>query len=834
MSLLPRSLFRLRKPILIQQRFINCLQSRRSLNGIAWVVGTIGFGFIPLSAFAQSPITSLNASYVQGSTTTLTTTVASPSGSSGTIGASNSSTTLTFGSTTTNDLYIKTFGATVGGVAKTFNFGGLTTNIYIRRKDNSTTSGIRQLGFFERISGTSLKSSYAPDTETILRSQTINRGTDNTFVNTGNSAGNNSNIERIDFVTPAGLKASTDPTQINDIGFLILERNGNDSVKIAAITGVDAFGTPTSFGPVVTQVASGWGKVGPNIDYMVMRKDPSDANWRPSDVGTQQITGIYFSLGSLGVVAGQTIYGYSVIPADVTATGAALLDWMSTNYPTTTPDGGTTGLDLMAGGGVFTTHTISGTVFQDLNGSKLQDNGELVTTLSGLNAVLLDATGKVLQVVPVLASNGTYKFTGVAATAIPGFSDAPYKVMITTTNPTIGSTGVTPIAPAGYLYTGENRNGVIDSAVDGTQTVSVSGTHPITGQPDSTNTPKVDFGIQKPPTAIAAAVASQSNPGGTTTVNIPPSSFNTSTDDGTVEQYRITAFPNNVTSLTIGTTTYTSTTFPAVGVTVLASDLNTIKIDPVDGTVTVEIPFKAIDNAGAESANTATISVPFTNVVVSPPELILLKRITKINGSTVGKAANGTSIDLTQVVPQPDRTETIRNESGDATNPLDLAGNPTGIKWPTPNYPQGSTDAGVIKTGDLIEYTIYFLSIGGRSVTNANLCDWIPKNTVFEPNTYGIGKGIQLAIGSIIHTLTNVPDSDRGEFFNPDAVLPATYPAGATSLLKCQTPLGQEGAVVVNLVKSTLPAPDNQLPNATATSTAANSYGFIRFVSKVK
>ena len=179
--------------------------------------------------------------------------------------------------------------------------------------------------------------------------------------------------------------------------------------------------------------------------------------------------------------------------------------------------------------------------------------------------------------------------------------------------------------------------------------------------------------------------------------------------------------------------------------------LNTIKVDPVDGAVSVVISFKAIDNAGKESANTANAIVPFTaSVVTPPPELILLKRITKINSPTTGKKADGTPIDLTLVVAQPDNAATPRDESNDATNP----------NWVV-NYPKGAIDGGVIQSGDLVEYTIYFLSAGGKPVTNANFCDWVPKNTAFVPDTYGLGRGIQLAIAPTPSNSTACPPLEQ-------------------------------------------------------------------------
>jgi uncharacterized repeat protein (TIGR01451 family) len=856
MSLLPQSLFRLRKPTLIQQRFINFLRSRRSLNGIVWVVGTIGvqvgtIGLLAIGeslstqqiALAQSNITNVTATYTnvteQSFTTAKTAVPCEPS----TMGICGATSTLTFGKGVNNDLQI----TSVTTASGTFSFRKLSDRITVNRINNTIASGERQIIFFHAEPPVTKATSITPGIfnilsgalstmEAALLNQAINRGSDNIFSNVGSgNAQNFNNIERLDYIVNDGITPTTN-ADLDDIGFVIMDRGANDSYKIAPILTLSS-GLPDTFGTPKLNIISTSTTINgtsSSFFYTVMRLEVgatvSPDNLRPSDTTNQPMGGHFVSLRSLGVTIGQTIYGYSLLsPQDGPTTAANMKLVNSTNYPTTT-NIANGGIDLIAGGGVFSRnplpskYTVSGSVFNDGSGNKLKEGTEAwVNGITlGLNAVLIDSNNKVVGIAPV-STTGLYDFGKYA----PG----NYTILLTTTAANLNAAPPAITLPTNWVTTGENIAGTAEATPDSQISIAVVAA-------DLTNH---NFGIEQLPTANATTRPPQTNPGGSTSVTVPIELFNTSVDpDGTVDQYRIMTFPSNATSLEIDGLVYTTTAqagttaFPMGGVTLLSTKLNTIKVDPIDGDVTVGIPFKAIDNAGKESASTATANIPFTNVVVAPPELILLKRITKINGGTVGKAANGISIDLTQVVPQPDLTETIRNESGDATNPLDLVGNPTGIQWPTPNYPQGSTDAGVIKTGDLIEYTIYFLSIGGRPVTNANLCDWVPKNTIFEPNTYGIGKGIQLAIGSIIHTLTNVPDSDRGEFFNPGAVLPANYPAGATSLLKCQTPVGQEGAVVVNLVKSTLPAPDNQLPNATATSTAANSYGFIRFVSKVK
>ena len=458
--------------------------------------------------------------------------------------------------------------------------------------------------------------------------------------------------------------------------------------------------------------------------------------------------------------------------------------------------------------------TLSGTVFNDTNGDKLKNGTEAFTNGGGLNSVLVNSSNLVVATTTV-AANGTYTFNNAPA-------NATYTVQITTATATVGSAPPAIVLPLNYVTTGENLNGTVENTPDSQQTIIVA----------ATSITNVNFGIEQLPTSVGGTASSQVNPGTNLSVQVPINLFNTSTDPdtGTVTQYRITAFPTNITSIEIDGVTYTSTTqtgttaFPGVGVTVLATNLNTIKVDPVDGAVSVIIPFKAIDNAGKESANTANAIVPFTaSVVTLPPELILLKRITKINSLTIGKKADGTPIDLTLVVAQPDNAATSRDESNDATNP----------NWVV-NYPKGAIDGGVIQSGDLVEYTIYFLSAGGKPVTNANFCDWVPKNTAFVPDTYGLGRGIQLAIGSIVKTFTNVPDGDRGVFYNPGAIPPVTYPDANTFKLNCMSPAGIEGAVVVNLVNTALLAPNDQLPNATAAGTPGNSYGFVRFVSKVK
>ncbi|MBW4578744.1 MAG: DUF11 domain-containing protein [Tildeniella nuda ZEHNDER 1965/U140] len=217
-------------------------------------------------------------------------------------------------------------------------------------------------------------------------------------------------------------------------------------------------------------------------------------------------------------------------------------------------------------------------------------------------------------------------------------------------------------------------------------------------------------------------------------------------------------------------------------------------------------------NAPASVTNTATVSGgsdgntgnnsssdPTTIVTAgATPQILLVKRITALNG-----------VNITTTVDDPGSTN---DNAANWSTPIDGT---SGIS----TYLRGAINGGAIKPGDLLEYTIYFLSDGGAAATNINLCDLVPSNSTFVPTSFSSApeSGINLTIGATSTNLTNVPDADGGQFFNP----------GATPSVSCSA-TNSNGAVVVNVVKS--PA---SLPNATAPGTPNNAYGFIRFRARV-
>ncbi len=248
----------------------------------------------------------------------------------------------------------------------------------------------------------------------------------------------------------------------------------------------------------------------------------------------------------------------------------------------------------------FNTSSLSGTVLNDTNG--LTDstvNGTGTNAGGTLFANLLNSSGVVISSVAV-AANGTYTFPNVIGT---------YRVQISTNQGVASNPAPATALPAAWVSTGEyvGTTAGNDGLTNGLLEFSVA----------SSPTNHVNFGVQQRPTANTNTATSQTNPGGTTSVAVPAATFTASdVSPGTVSSIRITRFPTaNTTSITINSTNYTSASFPVAGVTVPAgtngNPTQTISIDPVDGAVSVAIPFRAIDNAGAESGSEGTANVPF-------------------------------------------------------------------------------------------------------------------------------------------------------------------------------------------------------------------------------
>ncbi|NNJ55297.1 MAG: T9SS type A sorting domain-containing protein [Bacteroidia bacterium] len=242
---------------------------------------------------------------------------------------------------------------------------------------------------------------------------------------------------------------------------------------------------------------------------------------------------------------------------------------------------------------------VTGNIFNDLDGlTDATVNGSSVDTPSGTQLYVSLVQSGVVIATAAVDSNGGYEFLNISA--------GTYTTVLHTTS--TGST--TSSLPTNWVTTGENDGA--GSGNDGTVN-GISGSVVVT---DSLET-QINFAIEQLPNSGDVVASSQSNPGGTTNVTVAATSFSgTDPDSGTPTELRITAFPSNVTTITINGTTYTSGTWPAAGVTVPTNSsgqpTQTITIDPVDGSKTVDIPYAIIDEAGKEDPTPGSVELPFT------------------------------------------------------------------------------------------------------------------------------------------------------------------------------------------------------------------------------
>ena len=158
--------------------------------------------------------------------------------------------------------------------------------------------------------------------------------------------------------------------------------------------------------------------------------------------------------------------------------------------------------------------------------------------------------------------------------------------------------------------------------------------------------------------------------------------------------------------------------------------------------------------------------------------------------------------------------------------------------WPSPTATSlaGVINGGMVKSGDEVEYTIYFLSDGGADAQGVVLCDLVPLNQTLVTNAYstvtagaggtaGAARSIATSVNGSQVSYTDVVDGDAGGFYAVGASVP--IPDKGNSPQPCpttNTSANGNGAVVVNL---------GTLLKATAPGTPASSYGFVRFRAKV-
>jgi hypothetical protein len=173
-----------------------------------------------------------------------------------------------------------------------------------------------------------LRGTLPTTTQAALTQNNIYLGTDNFFANTGNGAGNQSDVERVDFVFSTGYYAAS------NVGITVFDRGVttvHDAFSIAAITGFDASGKPTYSS--LKSYAQGWGATDllTGTEYTnnatVNNGNNGASPFAVTASGAQNIGGELVLLTDL-VSANTPVYGYSLFAQDtfnaVTATNCTL------------------------------------------------------------------------------------------------------------------------------------------------------------------------------------------------------------------------------------------------------------------------------------------------------------------------------------------------------------------------------------------------------------------------------------------------------------------------------------------------------------------------------
>ena len=198
--------------------------------------------------------------------------------------------------------------------------------------------------------------------------------------------------------------------------------------------------------------------------------------------------------------------------------------------------------------------------------------------------------------------------------------------------------------------------------------------------------------------------------------------------------------------------------------------------------------------------------------VCGPANVLLVKRITEI-ASDRAKNPNDPTFPLNQALNRP-------SFAADDPSPTN--------NWPS-NFLVGAYDAGRIKPGDTVEYTVYFMNSSGADINNAKFCDRIVGNQTFVAGAYGgSGKDIEYKLGTNpVQYLTQASDTtiDRA-YLNPSIGVipgcPAPTISGTNhgSLVIDVTGTGSSGQVDLTA-----------LPGATTGTVTPNpsSYGYFRF-----
>lgn len=198
-----------------------------------------------------------------------------------------------------------------------------------------------------------LEPDRANDLEALYLSGNINAGFDDLLINIDDVDGYAPpQVERVDVLWYSGLVTCLPA----NTAFSIVDRGGDDDIRVAAVTALDANGNPSSYGSTVLIEANDWPQAGSTFsDFLVLRRtalgqDPLPLLNRGVLAGqsSEVVQGMAVSLQDLGVSSGQVIYGYSIFAADTDENNMGISLTDISTFPTNTA-ASDSGLDLVAG-----------------------------------------------------------------------------------------------------------------------------------------------------------------------------------------------------------------------------------------------------------------------------------------------------------------------------------------------------------------------------------------------------------------------------------------------------------------------------------------------------
>lgn len=255
-----------------------------------------------------------------------------------------------------------------------------------------------------------------------------------------------------------------------------------------------------------------------------------------------------------------------------------------------------------------------------------------------------------------------------------------------------------------------------------------------------------------------------------------------------------------VTDLAIGNASVVTTSVPI-----------TIPASAVAGDSFVRFRLSRVAGEGPTGVNATDGEVEDYKITLtsSAADVLLVKRITAVNGQPINPN-DGTPLNVFV---------------DDTTSPQAADDNDPG--WPA-GYLLGEVDAGLVKPGDELEYTVYFLNAGNLLADDVRICDRLYPDQSLVNDGYGVGIAAQVQIGTgSAVDLTATNDSvDRTEFISASSPVPATCNLQGVN---------DNGTLIVDVTGPVGSGSPNltQLEATTGAGAPNESYGLFRFRTRV-